>query len=365
MARGEKGGDSIRAWVPRWWRGEGGPIGKTLDTALWPAEMLFRGAVAFRNRAYDRGILRVESPQITVVSVGNLGIGGAGKTPVAAWIAARLVTWGRRPAIVLRGYGADEILVHREINPEIPVFAAARRADAVREAAAAGCDVAVLDDGFQHRAVARQLDIALVAADGWGANRHLLPRGPWREGLAALRRADLVLVTRKAADDAVTEQLEDAITAQIGRERIVRCRIAPGDLVALTGNWTRAGGEGEGSRGEGERSDARVPLSTLRGRQVLAIASLADPRPFAAHLEVEGARVELAAFPDHHAFTAVEVARLVARSEGRPLVMTRKEAVKLKPLIEEQVEAWMLEQRVVIESGAAALDDALKRAVER
>jgi tetraacyldisaccharide 4'-kinase len=320
--------------------------------------MLFRGAVSVRNRAYDRGLLRAEAAPIAVVSVGNLGIGGAGKTPVAAWIAARLVTWGLQPAIVLRGYGADEILVHREINPEIPVFAAARRAEAVREAAASGCDVAVLDDGFQHRAVARQLDIALVAADGWGGNRHLLPRGPWREGMAALRRADLVLVTRKAADDVVTRQIEDAIAARIGRDRIVRCRIAPGELVAVAGNWT-------GARGEGERANARVPLSALRGRQVLAIASLADPRPFAAHLEAEGAEVELEAFPDHHEFTAAEVARLVARSEGRPLVMTRKEAVKLKPLIEEQVEARMLEQRVVIESGEAALDDALERAVER
>src|SRR5688500_17343662 len=127
MTRPDGVGQAIREWVPRWWKGEGGALGHGLDVGLWPVEMLFRAAVLGRNRAYDAGLLRIESAPIPVVSVGNLGVGGAGKTPISSWVAARLSRWGHRPAIVLRGYGADEILVHREINPAVPVFAAARR----------------------------------------------------------------------------------------------------------------------------------------------------------------------------------------------------------------------------------------------
>ncbi|HEX2189501.1 MAG TPA: tetraacyldisaccharide 4'-kinase, partial [Longimicrobiaceae bacterium] len=191
-----------RAWVARWWAGEAGVAGSALDAALAPAELLFRGGVAARNLAYDRGWLRAERAPVPVVSVGNLGVGGAGKTPVAAWIAARLLARGLRPAVALRGYGDDEVQVHRELNPEVPVFAAARRVDAAREAAAAGRDVVVLDDGFQHRALARDLDVVLVSAEGWTPGRRLLPRGPWREGAAGLRRAGVLVATRKSADAA-------------------------------------------------------------------------------------------------------------------------------------------------------------------
>src|SRR5690606_37512688 len=188
----------LREWVPRWWRGEAGWVGRGASAALWPAEQLFRGIVAARNRAFDSGLLRSERAPIPVISVGNLGVGGAGKTPFAAWVAGRLHEYGRRPAIVLRGYGADEILVHRELNPDVPVHAARARIEGVREAAARGSDVVILDDGFQHRAIQRDLDVVLLTADGWTGEVRLLPRGPWREDLGALRRADLVVVTRKA-----------------------------------------------------------------------------------------------------------------------------------------------------------------------
>ena len=176
MGRGETAG-GLREWVPRWWRGEGGAAGRVLDAVLAPGELLFRSAAAMRNQAYDRGMLRTAVGSIPVVSVGNLAVGGAGKTPVSAWIAGRLAGWGHRPALVLRGYGADEILVHRELNPGVPVLAAAHRIEAVQQAVELGCDVAVVDDGFQHRALHRDLDIALIAADGWESNPRLLPRG--------------------------------------------------------------------------------------------------------------------------------------------------------------------------------------------
>src|SRR5688500_2241480 len=103
---------SLRSWVPRWWEGHGGAWGKVADVALAPVEAAFRGIVSVRNRGYDRGLLSAEAPPVPVISVGNVAVGGAGKTPVAAWVAGRLSGWGRHPAIALRGYGADEVLVH-------------------------------------------------------------------------------------------------------------------------------------------------------------------------------------------------------------------------------------------------------------
>src|SRR5690606_26022348 len=127
MRMGERLRQGVREWVPRWWRGEAGAAGRGLELLLWPAEILFRAGVGVRNRGYDTGLLRTVAAPIPVVSVGNIGVGGAGKTPFSAWLAGRLLEWGHRPAMVLRGYGADEILVHREINPSIAVFASPRR----------------------------------------------------------------------------------------------------------------------------------------------------------------------------------------------------------------------------------------------
>src|SRR5207248_2497521 len=103
-----------------------------------PAERIFGGVVGARDILYDAGWLPAEDTAIPAVSVGNLTVGGTGKTPIAAWIAAGLLVRGAKPAIVLRGYGDDEVLVHRALNPDVPVFVAADRALAIAEAAKVG-----------------------------------------------------------------------------------------------------------------------------------------------------------------------------------------------------------------------------------
>ena len=131
-------------------------------------------------------------------------------------------------------------------------------------------------------------------------------------------------------------------------DRVVRCRIAPAGLFRLRG---------------ADRGGSLVPLESLRDREVVAVTSLADPRPFVEHLERAGATVELIPFPDHHDFTPDESQLLARRSGARPLVMTRKEAVKLRELLPEGVEGWMVDQQVIIESNGEALDEALRRTV--
>jgi tetraacyldisaccharide 4'-kinase len=336
---------SIRSWVTRWWAGEAGAAGKVLDVALAPAEWAFRGIVAARNRAFDAGVIEVERVAIPIISVGNIGVGGAGKTPFAAWLAARLRTWGRRPAIALRGYGADEVVLHRELNPDVPVFAAARRAEAARQAVAEGCDVVVLDDAFQHRRLARQLDIVLVPVEGWRRDPRVLPRGPWREGLSALARADVVVLTRKTAAPERSREIAAEVALAAPGKPVVECHLAPYRLVPLRG-------------GPG------VEPSALAGRRVLAVAALAQPGLFLDNLRALGMEVESSLHPDHHPFSNDDVRSMVAAAGDRPVVMTHKDAVKLRSLLPQTVDAYVLEQTVSIDQGLDALDAALRRALE-
>jgi tetraacyldisaccharide 4'-kinase len=304
----------MRAFVTRLWAGEVGTAGRLLDAALLPAEWLFRGVVAARNAAFDRGMIGVERVDVPVISVGNVGVGGAGKTPFAAWLAGRLREWGHTPGIALRGYGEDEVLLHRELNPGLRVAAAARRVEAARELVAAGCDVVVLDDGFQHRRLARDLDVVLVAAEAWDPSPRLLPRGPWREGPSALARADAIVVTRKSADATRAGEVAAEVPRAAPGMPVAICHLAADRLAPLHGG-------------------AALDLAWLRDRDVLAVAALAHPGPFFDALRQAGARVEEAAYPDHHPFTPTDAQRIMARATGRTIVMTHKDAVKLRTLL--------------------------------
>src|SRR5690606_3766288 len=118
----------VRGWVSAWWGGDAGPLGAVASVVTLPIEVAFQAVSGARNRLYDRGSLRVHRARVPVVSVGNLTTGGTGKTPVAAWVAKTLQRAGRTPSILLRGYGADEVEVHRELNPGILLAVGADRA---------------------------------------------------------------------------------------------------------------------------------------------------------------------------------------------------------------------------------------------
>jgi len=337
-------GQSLRSWIPRWWRGEAGTVGSLLDLVLWPAEQAYRASMRGRQFAYDR-LLQTASASIPVISVGNIAVGGAGKTPITAWLGHHLAALGRRPGVVLRGYGADEILVHRELNPNIPVFATADRARGARQAAASGCDVVILDDGFQHLALKRDLDLVLIAAESWTAHRRLIPRGPWREGVGGLRRADAIMITRKVAGAADAEGIAREMAARLPGALVATALLASDRLVELHDPGTA------------------YSLDHLSGRSVLVVASLADPRPLERQLVQSGADVELLDFPDHYDFSAAEAAAILLHAGARPIIMTQKEAVKLRPLLVGGSQVLVLQQRVQIETGAAELMDQVLKVI--
>src|SRR5215472_1325094 len=198
-------------FVERLWFEQSMPA-RISRVALAPAAAAYALVAASRRNLYDRHVLRTHTPALPAISVGNLTVGGTGKTPVAAWIASSLRDRHCHPGIVLRGYaGGDEAAVHRTLNPDVPVVVDPDRLAGIRALARVGCDVAVLDDAFQHRRVRRVLDVVLVSADAWPDVRWPLPSGPWRESLHALRRADLVLITRKSASSATVDAARDAV----------------------------------------------------------------------------------------------------------------------------------------------------------
>src|SRR3954466_9930436 len=159
-----RSGRRMHDLIERVWFGDD-LIARAGRFALGPPELLYRASIGVREVLYDSGVFTAQQPALPAVSIGNVTVGGTGKTPIAAWIAQELIDRGARPGIVLRGYGDDEPLVHARLNPSVPVIVAADRVSGIANARAAGATVAVLDDAFQHRQVSRDVDFVLVSAD--------------------------------------------------------------------------------------------------------------------------------------------------------------------------------------------------------
>lgn len=355
-----------------WW-GSGAGAARLLWPPLLAAEAAFRAGAALRSALYDRGLLAAARAAAPVVSIGNLAVGGAGKTPAAIAVGRRLLARGRRLAVLSRGYGAtrgdarvvcdgERLLLGAEEGGDEPVLLARRlpgarvlcgprRAELARTAVEAlGADALLLDDGFQHRALARDLDVVVIDAASPFGNGRLLPAGPNREPRSALRRAGLVWLSRvdQAAPEAL-EPLRAAARAATGAEP-VESRHAPVDVV--DGTLARSLGPG-----------------ALRGRRVLLLAGVARPAGVRRTLEGLGAEVAAEAlFPDHHRFAPAELDGALRAADAARcdlVVTTEKDAVRLGPahaadprLCAVRIEAEVVRGEDRLE---AALDAALAR----
>lgn len=316
-------------------------------------------AVACRNAAYDRGLLSVSRGAVPVISIGNLTLGGTGKTPLVAWAAALLARHGRRPAIVSRGYGAapgersDEAAELAILLPGVPHVADRDRVAAAARASAHGADAVVLDDGFQHRRLARDLDIVAVdATDPFGCGR-LFPRGLLREPLGGLARAQAVVLTRASS-------IELADRVAIRAALVAACR---GSAPPL---WAEADHRPVGLR---DATGATRPLAELHGRRVLAFAGIGNPAAFRGSLAALGADVvAFRPLPDHHAYTAADLeslAREAAAARADLAVTTLKDLVKIRRPALDGLPLAALEIAIEIMGGADALERLVLAAIAR
>lgn len=283
----------------------------------------YAAAVFSRNKAYDLGLLPIRACAAPVICIGNLSLGGTGKTPLVAWAARHLAGLGMRPAIVSRGYGtgrgqlSDEAAELALLVPGVPHLADPDRVAAARRAVAAGADAVVLDDGFQHRRLARDLDIVAVdATDPFGCG-FLFPRGLLREPLYGLARADAIVLTRSTLVDASRRaEIRAALT------RLAR---------SIPPVWAEATHRPTGLRQAG---GATLSLESLRGQRIVACAGIGNPAAFRLSLEQFGADlVAFRAFPDHHAYSPQDLDDLgswAQRAQATMLVTTLKDLVKIQ-----------------------------------
>jgi len=302
------------ALAQRLWRSESA-WSRLLRCALLVPAGAYQAGVALRNDAYDRGLLRARPLELPSIGVGNIAVGGVGKTPLAAYLARELERRGLRPGILLRGYGGgDETAELAGRVPEAVVEADPDRRRGAARAASRGAKVLVLDDCLQRRDVRVDALLAVIASETAEERRWRLPAGPWREGLGALRRCEGVVVTYKAAGAEVA--------AGLARRLAPRTRTGIGMAAAL-----------EMARFVPLLGGAPFPAKWLANRHVVAICGIGAPELFQAQLEHLGAQVRLLSFGDHHAYSPADLA--VASAMAGPdgvLVTTAKDAVKLRRL---------------------------------
>jgi tetraacyldisaccharide 4'-kinase len=324
---------SFRETVQKSWDDDRTKSGiKPLRAVLGIFSLPYRGGVAARNRLYDLGLLRQAKLPCPVISVGNLTVGGTGKTPTVILLANLLREKGRRPAVLSRGYGGragapvsivsdanrvlmewgeagDEPVLIARALPGVPVLTGAKRHLTGRAAVDRfSADILILDDAFQHRQLFRDLDIVLINAALPFGNGRLLPGGPLREHKASLRRAHLII--RTGAEGDLVEPLEELASGLPFFRGIHR----PQGIV------------------EG-RTGRLLPAASLQGEKVCAFAGIGRPEIFRRSLITLGAKVvSFRAFPDHDPYTRPEIdalRRLALETGADRIITTEKDGVRL------------------------------------
>jgi len=333
------------------------------------AEAIYARNLEKRKRRFLRAAQRIED--CAVVSVGNISLGGTGKTPAVQFIVRTLQSRGARVAVVARGYrgklsdrGAvvsngekilldardcgDEPLLHARALPGVIVVIGRDRIAAAKRAVEIGADVVVLDDAFSYWSLARDFDVVLLDARRPFDNGHLLPRGRLRESPQELKRADAILLTRcDLADENQLMQSRESI-ARLSGAPLWETRHAPVSLICKNGKTTS--------------------LEDLRGARLGAVSALADNANFAASLRVLGAEVVAhAARRDHHFWSAAELQRAVAQAKANGancVVTTEKDIVKF-PACEFDLPIFALRIQLQFLAGEDEFDFLLHQKVRR
>lgn len=314
----------MRTLMTRIWRGEAKGFRLLLFVPLFAVSRLYGLGLRARERWWRRKDEMIDQAPIPVISVGNITVGGSGKTPVVERLAQRLLSKGYKPCIVLRGYGRKKKGVfvvdvlndtHETAGDEaymlakrtrLPVVVGNRRIKAVREGIARfGVNLALLDDGYQVKNLRKDLEILVLNAS-MAQNPDLFPLGPLREPLTAVDRADIVLVNKGEPDDTIL-----ALSAGIP---LFRVSYRPLHLFC-------------------PRHDSVVHHGFLKEKRVLAFCGLGDNRPFFNLLRTLGAAVVgEVEFADHHRYTNTDLEKLRSHRKVDLMVTTEKDGVKLEGL---------------------------------
>lgn len=319
---------------------------------LYPFSLLFGGIVRLRNARFASGQRSWRSPVPTVV-VGNLSTGGTGKTPHALMVAEILLQHGKHPAMLSRGYGrktrgfrevdfdssptetGDEPLMMKRRFPELPVFVCESRVEGIQKLTARQPHVqyVVLDDAFQHRALQPHVAIVLLTYASLQRPWVLLPAGDGREPLSALKRAQMVIVTK--CPDGLGEAEKNKIMQRVAGYTAAPVFFSTYRYLGLTD-----------AQGKNMLPDATKDAAVL-------LAGIADPEPLARWLRGRFTKVDVAAFADHHTFTVKQLENVLSKAGDAYIVTTEKDAVRIHEVWPEFLE-WpkVLVVSVVPDMGA-------------
>jgi len=313
----------LQHWIESQWQRTG-----PLAVLGLPLALLFRLLVALRRAVWRLGLRRSYRAPCPVIVVGNLTVGGSGKTPLVLWLAQWLRGQGWRPGIVSRGYGGCARHWPQQVRPDsdprvvgdeavllarqggCPVCVGPDRGAAVEALLTyTDCDIVIADDGLQHYALARDIEIVVIDGQGGFGNGLMLPAGPLREPVSRLRSVDLVVSNGERRSGAHAMRMRPTGAVALNDERQVH------------------------------------PLEDWRGRRVRAIAGIGRPERFFDMLRRQGLLVEAVAFPDHHEFSVADL----AFDDDLPLLMTEKDAVKCRRLIHHD-DTWVVHIEAVPEA---------------
>lgn len=273
---------------------------------------------------YEMGLVKSYKADCRVISIGNITWGGTGKTPLAEALARFLKKEGKSPAVLIRGYGRDEAYMLKDKLKDIPVLTGRDRIKSAREACMDyGADTLILDDGFQHWRLRRDLDIVLIDASSPFGNRGLVPRGILREPLSSLARADVFVLSRM---DANPQEGLEAIKKELRRYNprapIYQAVYTPSFLRRLN------------------PATERYELSKIKNERVALVSGIADPQYFARSIESLGAEIALEfCFPDHYRYSSKDlqdIQRQCLEKGIKYIITTEKDAARMRGLLNKE-----------------------------
>ena len=360
-----------------------GPVDQVVMLVLFIFSLVYKSLVNLRLLGYQLGFSGKERLNCFVISLGNITVGGTGKTPTAQRLAKEIRDMGYRVVILNRGYRAkfdgdvgivsdgknlnmdaaqagDEAYMLAKHLPNVPVLIGARRAVTGQYAIEHfGAEVVILDDGYQHWQVIRDLDILLIDAVSVFGNGHLLPRGTLRESMSHISRADVCLMTKvDQAREGSRELIRKTVRKYNSTAQIVESIHQPRCLIPLAKWSTDLAGVG-------------VPVEKISGRKVMAVSAIGNPASFERTLRDLGAEIiSSLRYPDHHDYTIIEMEDILRQADSfaaEMIIVTEKDAVKIPDEVAKEnwnIPIFVISVEVTFQAGAQDFERFLRRRLE-